>query len=232
MNFHLLIPVARVIETFEFIVSVYCIKKIPKVTVPLKNIENYCQACLMPLASCICQVMPLTVTDTRVTVVVHYSDSARLSNSGKWVPLVLENSEVMVRGLINATLDAKQCIQPGYHNLVLFPDKDSIPLTEDYCRNLDKPVNLIVPDGNWNQAGKMNRRETSLAHLPRVHIPLGKPTRYRLRKAAHENWISTFEAVARALGFLESKELQRQLEVFFDTAVDRILYLKGRKLSE
>jgi len=160
-------------------------------------------------------------------VVVHYSDVTRKSNTGRLIPSVLNNSQVLVRGTRLAPLDITRALHEDHHNVVLYPSADSIPLTTDFLNTTRLPLNLIVPDGNWNQAGKMEKREKKLAHLQRVHLEIDKPSRYRLRTAANENWISTFEAIARSLGLVESAALQEKLEHFFDVFVERLLYLKG-----
>jgi tRNA-uridine aminocarboxypropyltransferase len=198
----------------------------------MRRRAKQCSDCLMPLAFCVCQVAKSETVATRVTVVIHFSDVTRTTNTGKWIPLVLTNSEVLVRGQQEAPLDITRALQPGYQDVLLFPSSDSVPLTPDFLESLAAPVNLIVPDGNWNQAGKMVRREKQLDHLPRVHLPIDKPSRYRLRTAARDHWISTFEAIARSLGVLESPGLQKRLEHFFDVAVERILFLKGEVARE
>lgn len=187
-----------------------------------------CEHCLLPQAFCVCRVMMKETIGTRVTVVVHYSDVFRKTNTGRLIPQVLSNSEVLVRGEKGSPLDITRALRSGHRNVVLFPTSDSLPLNAEFHQSIEQPLNLIVPDGNWNQAGKMEKREKKLACLQRVHLEADRPSRYRLRTAAHENWISTFEAIARALGVVENKELQEKLECFFDTFVERMLYLKGR----
>lgn len=194
----------------------------------MRKRARLCSGCLMPQAFCVCRVMKKETVPTRVTVIIHFSDANRKSNTGKLIPTVLANSEVLIRGTRGAPLDITRAVQPDYHNLLLFPSSNSVPLDAEYLDGIDQPLNLIVPDGNWNQAGKMEKREEKIAHLPRVHLPAGKPSTYRLRTAAHENWVSTFEAIARSLGIVESLELQDKLEYFFDVFVERMLYLKGK----
>ena len=194
----------------------------------MRKRARICHSCLMPQAFCVCRVMPKECVETRVTVVVHFSDVTRTTNTGKLIPTVLENSEVLVRGQKDSPLDITRALSPHHHNVVLYPSPQSQPLNAEYLNSVQQPLNLIVPDGNWNQAGKMERREKQLAHVPRVHLLVDQPSRYRLRKAAHENWISTFEAIARALGLAEGSDLQKKMEYFFDVFVERNLYLKGR----
>lgn len=187
-----------------------------------------CPACLLPQAFCVCQVTPVEHLDTRITVVIHYSDISRTTNTGKWAPVVLSNSAVFIRGQKESPLDMNQAIKSGYHNVLLFPSPQSTVLTPSLLESIQEPVNIIVPDGNWNQATKMVKREKQMAALPHVHLNIDKPTRYRLRTAAHAHWISTFEAITRALGIVENAELQKRLEYFFDVAVERVLFLKGQ----
>ncbi len=187
-----------------------------------------CPACLIPQAFCVCRAIPMEHLKTRVTVVIHNSDIDRTTNSGKWAPVVLYNSEVLIRGRKGSPLDMSLAIQPNYQNLLLFPSPDSSPLTPELVNSIEEPINFIVPDGNWNQAGKMVKREKLMVAMPHVHLNIDKPTRYRLRTAAHDHWISTFEAICRALGFAESPEVQKRLEYFFELAVERVLFLKGR----
>jgi len=165
---------------------------------------------------------------TRISVVIHYSDITRTTNTGKWTPVVLSNSEVFIRGVKESPLDMTHAILPDYHNLLLFPSKDSQELNPEFLNSVSQPINLIVPDGNWNQAGKMVKREKQMVALPHVHLNIDKPTRYRLRTAAHDHWISTFEAISRALGIVENQEVQKRMEYFFDVAVERVLFLKGQ----
>jgi len=194
----------------------------------MRSRAQRCPNCLIPPAFCVCQVAALETVSTRVTVVIHFSDAVRMTNTGKMVPIVLANSEVLIRGEKQAPLDISRAILPDHDNILLYPSPASEPLTPAYLSTIRRPINLIVPDGNWNQAGKMVRREKLLHAIPHVHLPRGKPSRYRLRTAAHDNWLATFEAVARALGTIENAELQARLEYFFDVLVERILFLKGK----
>jgi DTW domain-containing protein YfiP len=60
-----------------------------------------------------------------------------------------------------------------------------------------------------------------------VTLPDGPPTRYRLRREPREGGLATFEAIARALGILESTEVQAQLEAVFERMVAETLATRG-----
>jgi len=100
-------------------------------------------------------------------------------------------------------------------------------LTADFARTLPGPVNLIVPDGSWSQTRKFVRREPSLAGIPHVKLPGGPPSEYRLRIQPRETWLCTLEAIARGLGFLESYDVQQQLETLLRVMVERTLWSRG-----
>ena len=77
----------------------------------------------------------------------------------------------------------------------------------------------------------MGNREESLKSLLRVKLPTSAPSRYRLRQETKPGGLATIEAIARALGFLESPEVERALEAIFALMVERTLRSRGVKLA-
>jgi DTW domain-containing protein YfiP len=116
---------------------------------------------------------------------------------------------------------------PDRQAVVLFPSPGAVCLSTLVD---GPPVTLVVPDGNWRQATRAVRRSPGMAALPRVTLPEGPPSRYRLRSHPDPQRISTFEAVARALGILEpdGPALQAHLEAAFDRFVERSLFTRGQ----
>ncbi len=62
-----------------------------------------------------------------------------------------------------------------------------------------------------------------LGQLPieRVSLPMGALSGYALRRQTDPSHVSTFEAVARALGIVESVTLEQKLEVVMNMFVQR-----------
>ncbi len=85
----------------------------------------------------------------------------------------------------------------------------------------------MVADGTWRQTTRMVRRDPTLSRLPRIRLPEGPPSRYRLRTHPDPARVSTLEAIARALGVLEGADVQRRLEALFDIMVERTLWTRG-----
>jgi DTW domain-containing protein YfiP len=107
----------------------------------------------------------------------------------------------------------------------LFPGEGATPLVEFVGSS--KAVSLIVPDGTWRQASKVQHRVPCLANVPLVSLPKGPASKYRLRHETRDDGLATMEAIARALGVLEGQATQEALEHVFCMMVDRALWARG-----
>lgn len=185
-----------------------------------------CARCGLHVRLCICaHIQPLELR-TRVIVLRHRREVHKPSNSGRLVPLVLTGGEVRVVGGGRVPLEAQGLIEPERRSLLLYPSADSTPLARDDAD--DRPITLIVPDANWRGAHKMTTREPALAGIPRVHVPGGARSNYRLRRHPDPRFLATFEAIARALGILEGPAVQAHMEHVFKLMVERTLYSRGQ----
>jgi DTW domain-containing protein YfiP len=170
---------------------------------------------------------PRIETRTRLVLVIHRYEDRKPTNTGRLATECLANSEVIVRGHASHPTPPFACA-PGTQPLFLFPHEDASPLTELAVG--PRPVTLVVPDGNWRQASKVRHRVPGLRDVPCVSLPVGAPSRYRLRTEAHEAGLATIEAIARALRLLEGEEgprVQAALELVFGAMVDRTLWSRG-----
>ena len=180
----------------------------------------------MHVAACLCDAIEPLHIATRVIVLRHRKEAHKTTNTGRLVPLTLIGSEVRVFGERHDVLDATSLVDPARNTVLLYPSADSRLLTCDDA--VEKPVTLIVPDADWRRAFKLTSREPALVGLPRVHLPAGAPSRYRLRRHSDPRFLATFEAVARALGILESPAVEAHLERIFALMVERTLRSRGR----
>lgn len=176
---------------------------------------------------CLCaELVPLALA-TRVVVLRHKKEAWKPTNTGRLVPLTLEQGEIRVFGAREAPLAIDDLIVPGRRVLLLHPGADSTELARE--AGDPRPVTLLVPDANWRRTHKLVAREELLANLSRVHLPPGPPSRYRLRRHPDPRYLATFEAVARALGILEGAAVQAALERVFELLVERVLRSRGRQ---
>jgi DTW domain-containing protein YfiP len=171
-----------------------------------------------------CALIPRLETRTRLVLYIHRFEQRKPTNTGLLAASCLTRSEVRFRGGPSDTVAPFAC-EDGSEPLVLFPYEGATPL--DRVRGTRAPVTLVVPDGNWRQASKMYKRVPGLAGLPCVSLPGGPRSDYRLRAEAHGDGLSTLEAIARAIGILESVDVQRALERVLLAMVERTLWARG-----
>lgn len=174
-----------------------------------------CAGCRLTPALCLCaELVPMAVR-TRVVVLVHRKEIHKSSNTGLLAASLLAGASLVVRG------DRDEAARPtleGMRRLVLFPTPDAAVLEASMSR---EPVALIVPDGSWSQARKMTRRDALAERAEPVVLPPGPPSRYGLRRNAREGGLCTLEAIARAMGILETPEVEQHLLAVFEQFVDR-----------
>lgn len=191
-----------------------------------------CPRCEIRRSLCFCAAIPQLPLQTRLVFLMHTAEEKFTSNTARLAAKALPNSEVRIRGRKDERLSSEGLRQAGRTSLLLYPSSRAAELNNDFVAQLAGPVTLIVPDGSWPRTRKFVRREPSLADLPRVKLPPGKPSEYRLRRQADPQSLCTLEAVARAIGMLESPEAQARLEELLRIMVERTLWSRGALTAE
>lgn len=186
-----------------------------------------CGRCAMLGSLCICAEMPELQSTSRLCLVLHRDEARKPTNTGQLAASCLSGSEVLVHGR-----EGERVVAPWdegedpFVNVLLFPCDESEILSETHLAA--GPVRLVVPDGTWRQASKMTKRIPWMASLPRVGLPDGAESQYRLRAEPKKGGLATMEAIARAFGVLEGQETQQKLEEVFRKMTDRTLFSRGR----
>lgn len=186
------------------------------------NRAHRCVRCMMHVSLCVCALIPRIETRTRLVLVIHRSEIRKPTNTGNLAASCLVNSEVHVRGREGEPTEPMTW-GPDVEPLLLFPHEGEAEVLEPS----DRPVALIVPDGNWRQASKVRARVPGLNRIRCVTLPVGEPSSYRLRFEAHATGLATIEAIARAMGILEGPAVQTALEQVFRAMVERTLWARG-----
>lgn len=181
----------------------------------------------MGVVRCFCDQIPTLSLATRVIVVAYKREIHAPSNTGRLATLALSNSVLLARGDQYQPYRLTEYLLPGSPSLVLFPSEEAEPLSEARLDQMTRPFNLVVPDGNWRQTAKMIRRDSDMAQLPRVTLPMGNPSAYRIRTERKQEGLATIEAIARALGIIEGTEVQVALENLLAVKVSRTLASRG-----
>ena len=161
-----------------------------------------CSRCLRPQTHCLCALIPQLDSRTRVLLLQHPSEVSHALNTARLADLGLLNAELRVGEVFEdlATL----LNPPGYQARLLFPGEDAQLIDTAEPSDESLPWLLVVPDGTWRKARKLLHLNPLLAQLPRVTLPEGTVSRYRLRKAPGPGALSTLEAIVQALEILEA----------------------------
>ncbi|HEY8280209.1 MAG TPA: tRNA-uridine aminocarboxypropyltransferase [Bdellovibrionota bacterium] len=193
-----------------------------------------CKRCRLHEELCLCAEIPLLSTRTRVALLMHAQEANKPSNTGRLAHLCLPNSEIRYRGLKDGTpLNLEGLVDDEYETWMLYLSDRSESLSDSLVRDVKKPVRLLVLDGNWSQASRLGAKLARQLPLAKhVKLSSGRPSEYRLRTEHHPDGLATFEAIARALGYLEGREVQEKMEALFRRMTDRVLWTRGKLAAE
>ena len=182
-------------------------------------------------ALCVCSLAPRLAISTRVYMLLHCGEWLKASNTGHFAQLALAQSEIRLHGKPQEPLptDGFDAPEPGRVNLILYPGLGARPL-DTVLGTLPEgaTVTLLLPDGNWSQARRMILRNPVLQRAERVELPGPRLDLARPRRNIYPDRMSTFEAMAQALGHIEGTEIEDQLLDFFKVVVDRMQLMRGR----
>jgi len=183
----------------------------------------------MHAASCVCEHIVPLVLQTRVVLIMHYKELPKTTATGPMALAALDNSELHVHGRRDQPALLEHLHDEQRRVLVLFPQEGASPLHEAFRNDDPRPVTLVVPDGSWRQASRIPKRIGALARAQAVTLPPGPTTRWGVRKETHPSGLATFEAIARALGYLESAAVQLELEALFERMVTATYENRGHE---
>jgi len=185
-----------------------------------------CARCGLRLELCLCAELRPLRARTAVHFLMHWREQSKPSNTVRLARCLLTNSSVTLRGhpvSDGPTISQRVSGLPAGRCLLLFPSEHAIDLRSFSAVSEDEePWQLLVPDGTWPQARRLLRKESALAQVPQVTVPLSL-RRYALRRTTSPGLLSTLEAVAAALSILESDQIADQLLQKFELWQHRAL---------
>lgn len=186
-----------------------------------------CPRCHRPLAACYCASVVSIQTQTRILVLQHPREADVPINTARIAALCLPSSSVHIGVQFEDDPEVNALLSdPSKPPILLWPGEEARDLASDPP---PLPVTLVVVDGTWWQARKLVRTNPRLASLPRYAFTPPRPSNYRIRREPAEHCVSTIEALALALGFLEGN--QRQFDTLlapFQAMVDHQLQCRDQ----
>lgn len=178
-----------------------------------------CPRCLRPQSHCLCPLIPRLDNRTRVLLLQHPDEQRHALNTARLAALGLSNAELRV-GERFPELETELA---GVETWLLFPGEGAQCVAELRQAASTGERLLIVPDGTWRKARRILHCNPWLAALPRLSLPDGLVSRYRLRKAPGPGALSTVEAIVHCLNALEGAErfdaLLRPFEALIDAQI-------------
>jgi DTW domain-containing protein YfiP len=159
---------------------------------------------------------------TRVVVLIHVKEWHRSSNTGYLARLGIEGSEVRIHGSPHRRVETADIEAGAGSTLVLYLGRGAEPLTARSIESLPRPWTLLVPDGNWTQAKNMMRRLAVFRQARPVRLAGPVLDLRQLRRNIYPDRMSTFPAIAQALGILESPATEFDLLAFFRKFLARV----------
>lgn len=139
----------------------------------------------------------------------------------------LTNSETRVRGKTMDALDLSDLLIPSHRTWLLYPSRDAVELTPEFVGREEAPIQLIVPDGNWRQAGKVHYRHRELINVQSVMISAPNTSKFRLRHQHRREGMATLQAIAHALGIIEGNTVKDALMELYQLKLKQTLVVRG-----
>jgi RluA family pseudouridine synthase len=189
-----------------------------------------CKRCRQHEERCICAEIPEIPTKTRLIVVMHCRELEKPTATAPLALAALTNSELHIHGAKDERVDLSHLNQAPYRTLLLYPGEGAVPLTEALLAQDPRPIQLVVPDGNWRQAARAARLP-GLEHVERVFLMSDRPSEWGIRLEPKPFGLSTFEAIARALGMIEGPDIEQELDALFRHAIGETRAARGQPVS-
>lgn len=186
-----------------------------------------CAACQRPESHCLCALVPRLSSATRLLILQHPDETQHALNTARLAALGLVNSEL----LVGEQFEGLEARWEGYTPWLLFPDEqaESLEHIKAKAEHSGKTM-LVIPDGTWRKARKLLYLNPCVAALPRVSLPTGLSSRYRLRKAPAAGAVSTIEAIVTALNILETPKRFDALLAPFERLIERQIEAMGKEV--
>lgn len=186
-----------------------------------------CERCRLHRPRCICAEIPSLALATKLVVIMHRRELAKPTGTARLALAALSNSELWIHGHQEHRLDVTTLAGPKRRLLLLSPAQDAAVLTAAFVAADPRPVTLLVPDGSWRQASKAAARIPGMDLATRVTLAAGLPSGYAMREEPKDGGLATVEAIARALGIIESADAERALETVFRRFVAETMASRG-----
>lgn len=166
------------------------------------NAPSRCERCLRPVAHCLCALIPYISTRTQLLVIQHPSEHRHALNTARLLVAGIAGAHLLIAEILAEDSAWYHLLaDPDWQTEILFPGAGTPLLAATV--DPQRPRRLVLLDGTWRKARKLMHLNPLLQRLPKVALPEGLQSRYRLRKAPQPGALSTLEAGVQALQRIE-----------------------------
>jgi DTW domain-containing protein YfiP len=174
----------------------------------------------------VCALLPRVDNQTEVLVLQHPRERLHPIGTARFAQLGLARGEVRVAWNAGEAEFTQPAWLPEGTGL-LYPTADARELSS--VPRAERPRTLLVLDGTWHTAKTLYRDKHWLHALPHYRLEPEQPSRYRLRREPHRDYVSTIEAIVGALTILEPETRGfTELLGAFDAMIDAQAAFVGR----
>ena len=202
-----------------------------------------CDGCRLPPRWCVCGALPVVTTALAVDLVMHRREQWRPSSTGCLLARVIPEARLHVHradplSRLSPTIPPS-LLRAGHECWVLHPQgetvDDPLPLADRAV-----PLQVVLLDGNWREAGEMLRLFGASAARPSgsaspsiriVRLPTHGAGRFWIREAPTPGQVSTAEACLSVLGMLGEASAVERLRLHFELHVWATLRARGKRLE-
>ena len=173
------------------------------------HITNRCPRCRLQLKHCLCASLPDVICPVPVIVIQHWKESLKPTSTGSLLATVLSEGSTRLHGHRNVPFDPSELDRPD--TWLVFPTRSAPPVIPT-----TPPRQLVLLDGNWNQASRMARRIPQVAMLPRLSLTAPARAVRRLRLPRLDAAVGPALGVSFGVGLVGLMQLHERFadEVF------------------
>jgi len=204
-----------------------------------------CADCGLHEPLCVCAERPRLELETRVIVLQNNKERHKPTNTGRMLPQVLSNCELLYVGVRDVEFDASPLQRADHDTLLIFPrvhDPEGArprpapvlsaqTFAERRAAKPDPIQTVVLLDGTWAQCSRMSRRLPALAEMPAFALPDGPISHWGVRTPSEPERISTFEAAIRVIELAEGVEPAARMQIYFDRIAAAMQFMKAKLRS-
>lgn len=199
-----------------------------------------CDGCRLPPRWCVCGALPRVDADLAIDILIHRREQWRPSSTGALLARALRGARLHVHrpdpcSRVSPVLPTT-LFRPGHEGWVLHPQGEPIG-AETRLAPRSRPLEVVLLDGNWREAGEMLRLASAAAATAAreggapirvVRLPASPPGRFWIREAPAPEQLSTAEACVAILDLLGLASAAEQLRLHFELHVWATLRARGK----